>query len=331
MPTTRGERRVVARVLFAGLVLVGCRGDGGSSDDRNEPLFLEVDSGEVRVLGDYEPEGVIRLSAVAVGPDGTVYVRVNDDHVDRALAHNDLFPCCGVSDSEGGGIDVAGDTIYIVHGGSFEPAPERGVGAYIETEILVALDLPRERGQVPGDVAVGADGSMYLSILRAEPGSVDGVEVLRATGSGGFEVVAGAGVGCTEATVPVAEARFTRLAGIAVADDGTAYVADAFCGKVFAIADGQVSVAFGRPGDPGAGTRSPVDVAVVGDEVYVADAGTGEVVRAGDGAVVLSADDVPDGFHPEELVSLDETPDGDLVVAAGTRLIGVGLEDGPDG
>ncbi|MGH9186892.1 MAG: hypothetical protein ACRD0U_13915, partial [Acidimicrobiales bacterium] len=201
----------------------------------------------------------------------------------------------------------------------------RGVAAYAGETISAALDLPRDRGQLPGAVAVGPDASIYLTIARAEAGSTEGVQVLLATESGGFEVVAGQGVGCTHSRTSASEAQFTSLTGVAVAADGTVYVADPRCGSVYSIAAGQVDVVLGGPDDPHAAIRMPVDVAMVGDDVYVADAGTGEVVRVGDGETVLAADEVPEGFEPDELQSLAATPDGDLVVAVRHRLLGVGL------
>jgi hypothetical protein len=311
--------------LLATLVLVACNSDGdgdvggGANGQRGDAWLPPLEAGEVSVLGDYDPPASGLIHSVAVDPEGLVYLMLGDENVWEAVSPSDLDACCGTPDTEPGGIDAVGDTIYIVHTDAQNPV--RGVGAYRGTVIEPALTLPVERGQLPGDVAVHDDGRVYLSIVRAEDQSVDGVQVLRATGGGGFEVVAGSGEGCTEQTTPAPEARFTSLTGLAVASDGTAYAADPECGKVYAVTDTEVRVALDGEG------RRPVDVAVVGDDVYVADAGTGEVVRSGDGEVVLSADDVPDGFNPDELIALDGTPDGDLVVVIGSRLIGVGLAD----
>ncbi len=325
MRTNPGSCLVLA-VALLGSVACNGGGDGENGNgQRGVRWWPALEPGEVRVVGDYEPSNAAPIQSVAVAPDGVVYVMLLDDHVWEAVSPSDLDACCGNPDPEPGGIDAVGDTIYIVHTDSQQPV--RGVGAYRGTEIEPALTLPPERGQLPGDVAVDADGEVYLSVVRAEDQSVDGLQVLRATGEGGFEVVAGIGEGCSEVTVPAAEAQFTSLSGLAVADDGSVYAADPRCGKAYAIANGQVSVELGGDDDPEAGNRSPVDVAVVGDDVYVADAGTGEVVRLGDGEVVLSADDVPDGFLPDELMALDGTPDGDLVVVIGGRLVGVGLAD----
>ncbi|MGH9117607.1 MAG: hypothetical protein ACRD0A_06930 [Acidimicrobiales bacterium] len=317
-----GSRLTVAVALLA---LAACNGGANGDTDRGEQVVAwlpALEPGEVTVLGDFAGTIVPPIQSVAVAPDGRVYVMLIDtDDVWEAVSPSDLDSCCGGEpDIYPGRIEATGDAIYRVHTDSEDPV--RGVGAYRGVERESVLTLPVERGQRPGDVAVSEHEDVYLSILAVEEGSVDGVQVLRGTGDGGFEVVAGAGLGCSQEAVPATEARFMSLAGVAVAADGALYAADPRCGSVYAIADGQVRVELGGE------DRRPVDVAVVGDDVYVADAGTGEVVRLGDGEMVLSADDVPEGFDPDELTGLDGTPDGDLLVAIGSRLIGVGLADG---
>ncbi|MGH9184967.1 MAG: hypothetical protein ACRD0U_03975, partial [Acidimicrobiales bacterium] len=114
-----GRPRLAAGLL-ALLAVTACNGN----DDDEAQLELAVGAGEVRVLGDYENDLPLLIHDVSVGGDGLVYVQVRGGHVWRAGADDDLSPCCGASGIGDGGIAVAGDTVYIVHGDAADP-PQR--------------------------------------------------------------------------------------------------------------------------------------------------------------------------------------------------------------
>jgi sugar lactone lactonase YvrE len=94
-------------------------------------------------------------------------------------------------------------------------APECVVGAAYRAE------------PVPTDVEVGPDGNYYVSSLPGFPEAPGTGSVFRVTRSGSVEMVA---------------TGFSGAVDLAVADDGTIYVAELFGGQISQIVDGDVSV-----------------------------------------------------------------------------------------
>jgi hypothetical protein len=80
---------------------------------------------------------------------------------------------------------------------------------------------------VPTDVEVGPDGNYYVSSLPGFPEAPGTGSVFRVTRSGSVELVA---------------TGFSGAVDLAVADDGTIYVAELFGGRISQIVDGNVSL-----------------------------------------------------------------------------------------
>jgi hypothetical protein len=345
---TGRRRRVAALAALAALAFVGaaCDDDAGDADGGEDVgVDLDLDAGEVRVIGEYpigDPPLPGALIAMAVGADGTVYFRLSTGTVVDVTSPSDVDSCCAQPDLAPGGLFVD-DAVYVTHGESSEPY--RGVWrSPFSGGVDVVVDMPEARGQIPGDVAVGPDGEVIFTVRRAEEGSTEGIQVLRATDAGGFEVVAGLGEGCTTGTTPVAAARFSSLVGVAVGDDGTIYLADEGCDAVYAVADGSVRVVLSDDTAPGPGGLRPVDVAVIGDDVFIADRRLGDFgddVSPDDGrvlrvdadgrtSVVLDdaggEDDADRGsFNLSDVRSIAATPAGDLLVLDDDRVLGIGV------
>jgi sugar lactone lactonase YvrE len=167
---------------------------------------------------------------------------------------------------------------------------------------------------MPSAVAVAPDGALVV----ANTGAHTVVRVDPETGA--VEVVAGAAGASGLVDGTRGDARFFGPVGVAVAADGTVFVADTYNDRLRAIApDGTVRT-LGGPFD------TPCGVAVAPDgALFVADTGSGQILRvAPDGAT--SAFVGPDGGldEPTALAFLDPAT---LVVAdsGGSRLAAVDL------
>jgi DNA-binding beta-propeller fold protein YncE len=188
----------------------------------------------------------------------------------------------------------------------------------------------------PGGVAVDADGIVYLADRAKHR-----IQVIR---QGTVETLAGSGIeGFVDG--PAQQARFNLPRSLAVAQDGTVYVADRANHRIRQIRQGQVSTLAGgfAPGysdGPAAGSKlhDPAGVAVAADgTVYVADT-TNHCIRAvRDSAVTTLAGapnspgllDGPIGkARFEQPVSIAAASDGSLYVYdAGNRRLRV-IRDG---
>ncbi|MGH9117612.1 MAG: hypothetical protein ACRD0A_06955 [Acidimicrobiales bacterium] len=342
-PTIPGRRRRAAvSVIAVALLVASCRSSGAG----DEEVDLGLEPGEVRVVGEYlfgDRPRPGKLISMAVGPDGIIYFRLNTGTVARARSTSRLRSCCAQPDLAPGGVFVDDHAVYVTHGESTEP--HRGVwSGPFAGGINVVVDLPEEWGQIPGDIAVDPNGHVVFTVRRLEGEGSYGIQVLRIDGDGGVEVVAGRGQGCTTQTTPAAEAQFSSLVGVAVGEDGVIYVADEACNAVYAVDDGSVRVVLSEDTAGPDGLSRPVDVAVIGGDVYVADRGLGDrlvddspddgrVLRVDEGGATVVLDDAgvelddPDDgrFNLRDVRSLAVTPDGDLLVLDDDRVIGIGV------
>lgn len=232
------------------------------------------------------------------------------------------------------------------------PGPS-GVGVPRPVSTSLALNRPEALAVEPsGDVLVANQGSNQ--ILRRTPAGA--LEVVAGTGRPGFAGDGGPGL----------DAELNRPWGMAVASNGTIYVADTGNNRVRAIApSGTITTVAGNGqfGSTGAGGSAvdaevpePYDVALgAGGQLYIAD-GDGvqvvspngvldTVVAAGPG--VLSIDGTKDAFFPDAIavgssgdlyvadfspkLLVEFTPTGNAVNRWTIYVTPAGLVTGPDG
>jgi RHS repeat-associated protein len=183
---------------------------------------------------------------IAIAADGSVYVADTANSRIRRVALD-------------GAVDTVAGTGVISFSGDGGPAS------------LAALSSPV-------DVAIGADGSVYFA------DSLDH-RIRRISTAGIIDTVAGTGLrGFSGDGGPAARATFDSPHGVAVATDGSIYIADSGNQRIRRVApDGTVNTiagsgVFGFSGDGdlavGAAFRSPVDVAAGADgSLYISDSG----------------------------------------------------------
>jgi RHS repeat-associated protein len=228
---------------------------------RTGTVAAHTGSGEHGFAGDGGPAAAARLSTpqgLATGADGTVYVADTANNRVRAI------DAAGVIRTVAGG-GVQGD------GGPATAARLNG----------------------PADVAVGADGTLYIAeqgAHRVRRVSPDGrIETVAGTGDPGFRGDGG----------PANAARLRRPRAVAVDDQGSLFIADTLNDRVRRVdPDGSIrTVAGGGPvlGDDGPATtaalRSPEDVAIAADgTLLIADTGQDRVRRVlADGTIITVA------------------------------------------
>ena len=173
--------------------------------------------------------------------------------------------------------------------------------------------------QSPRDIALGPDGLLYVA-----DSATHRIQVFQTDGQlvhswGGFCDLAGATAGCV--------GQFKEPWGIAVAPDGTVYVADTWNHRIQRFtAEGEFLNTWGQFGQAGAGQSAgemglfygPRDVAISPDGlVYVTDTGNKviQVFDADGGYVGEFGESGPFDGQLDEQVGLDFGPDGSLYVA----------------
>ncbi|MBE2232838.1 MAG: hypothetical protein IAE85_05030, partial [Anaerolinea sp.] len=196
----------------------------------------------------------------------------------------------------------------------------------------------------PTSIALGPAGELYFvgksyTVHRIDPGGE--ITHVAGNGSGGFSGDGG----------PATEARFSSPEGIAVAADGTLYIADRFNQRIRAVMpDGTIySVAgngvagYGGDGGPATAARlnSPQDVAVGADgTLYIADSANQRVRAVAPGGTIRTvAGNGSRGFSGDggpALAATFEFPQGIAVGADGALYIADTINQrirrvGPDG
>lgn len=264
--------------------LAGTTGGPGSSDGP---------AGEARFSG----------AAVAVSPDGTVYVADAGNHTIRRIVPGGLVTTIAGIAGARGAQDGAGSQARFNFPTGIALAPDRSlyvadsnnhVIRRVDAEGMVTTyagepgsfglaDGARTsaRFNSPFDVGVGPDGAVYVS----DSGNC----LVRAIAPNGtVRTLAGAAGACEHADGPASQARFRDPHGVAVGADGAVFVADAAAHAIRRITPaGLVTTLAGVPGtmgwQDGAGSQArfafPRGVAVAADgSVYVADS-SNHVIR----------------------------------------------------
>ncbi len=151
-----------------------------------------------------------------------------------------------------------------------------------------------EASLTPGDIAVGADGSLYISEVNVGRIRRVGPDGIITTVAGGGDPPEGLGDGG-----PATAASLTSPRGIAVGADGSLYIADYYEGRIRRVGpDGIITTVAGggeQVGDGGPATEAYVgplnDVAVGADgSLYVAEAGFYyRMLRVGTDGIITTA------------------------------------------
>ncbi len=318
-------------IALGGAATVGCTPDAGTDPcgAAGVPgtLCTIAGNGDEGFNGDGLPASETELylpSQVRRGPDGLVYIMDFNNHRLRRI------------EADGTMTTIAGDGF---HAGAVEgvPAPESPLENPIDFDFLPDGRVVFVSYHDPRVLLIDHDGT-----LRVLAGASD-------AGERGDEGDGG----------PPLFARFIELHGIAVAADGTIYLADTTANRIRVIRDGTIDTIAGIGGTGGySGDGGPALAAALHDPTALALDGSGSlfvtdsincVVRkiAPDGTISTVAGNGPDGdlSHPEGIaVSPDGTlyvgdrfhsmirrvtPDGTLTTIAGTGTRGSIGNGGP--
>ncbi len=189
-----------------------------------------------------------------------------------------------------------GDVVYTVAGNGTRGAGEDDIPA-LETSL-----------EHIADIAFGADGSMYIAeFARIRKIGTDGI--IRTVAGNGIEEYSGDGGLATEASL-------SRALGIAVAGDGTLYIADALSHRVRMVnTDGIISTiagtgeaGFNGDGIPAteANLYRPASVALSSDgSVYIADSLNARVRRITPDGIIhtVAGDGAYGNFEPDNVLA----------------------------
>ncbi len=157
--------------------------------------------------------------------------------------------------------------------------------------------------------------------------------LIRRIGADGVvHTVAGAAEQRRSVDGPAAQARFVGPDAVAVGPDGVVYIADAFANTIRELRDGVVRTLAGRAGEPGfadgIGVRAqfnhPIGVALLGDELWVADAYNNTlraIDRAGRVRTVAGTPGVADHRDGRAAQALFNTPVGLAVAGDGALYV----------
>ncbi|MCC7374768.1 MAG: hypothetical protein IT581_08930 [Verrucomicrobiales bacterium] len=194
---------------------------------------------------------------------------------------------------DGGRRSVSGVDVSVINtfaGGGRAPGDDIGDGkASTDAELAV-----------PSGLAVGPDGSVYIA-------EQNGQRIRKVTPNGIISTIAGSALGqaCFPSTNacgdggPATDARLNAPHGVAVATDGTVYIADRASNRIRKVdPNGMITTVagtglYGFSGDGGpaalAQVNSPYGVAVGSDGLlYIADTGNGRIRRIGSDGIIIT-------------------------------------------
>jgi RHS repeat-associated protein len=302
-----------AKILYQG---DGTRRDAQAQMDSG--ITTVAGNGTLGFSGDGGPATQAALGypiEVAVAPDGSLYFADNDNNRIRRVGPDGIITTVA---GNGSG-DFSGD------GG---PATQAGIGF--------------QQGRFPTGLAVAPDGSLYIGdrfnnrIRRVGP---DGI-ITTVAGNGISDFSGDGG--------PATQAALRNPSGVAVAPDGSLYIADYENHRVRRVGpDGIINTVAGSgisdfSGDGGPATlaalRNPSGLAVAPDgSLYFADGSNNRIRRVGPDGIITTVAGPVGGFSGDgglatlagisDLHGLAVAPDGSLYFAENNRIRRVG----PDG
>lgn len=263
-------------------------------------------------------------AAVAVGPDGTVYVADLNNQTVRKIAADGVVTTLAGSPRISGTVDGVGAAarfnrpvaIAVDGNGIVYVAEESGTGLRRIAPDGTVTTLAGTAGMVGSTDGNGAAARFGALAGLAVDGAgdvwvadADSHAVRKVTSAGAVTTVAGKPTDHGSNDGSIAEARFHFPVGIAVDDAGNLYVADAGNATVRKIsAGGTVTTLAGSPGmtgtvddtGPAARFRLPVDVAVDSDgNLYVADESDATIRKVAPGGVVTTLAGSPGSINGE--------------------------------
>lgn len=254
-------RTIAGPFTAASGVAVGAGGTIYVSDAGRQQIYTVGADGEIALYAGSGEAGFAdgpaataqfnRPAGLAAGPDGTLYVADTGNNRVRAIAPDGTVrtvagtgergridgPAAIATLSKPSAVALAPDgSLYVADSGNDQIRrvdPDGDV-----TSVLNGEGDEESPVNDPAGVAVGADGTLYIS-------DTSGCRIGTAGDDGSFVVLAGSGAkGFADGSG--SRARFFFPAGLAVAPDGTLYVADPNNGRLRAVsADGDVSTLAG--------------------------------------------------------------------------------------
>ncbi|MEO8133023.1 MAG: RHS repeat-associated core domain-containing protein [Betaproteobacteria bacterium] len=289
---------------------------------------------------------VALVSDVSMAPDGTAYVMVGNGslgiRVERVALNGTTTVVAGSAtttgalDSQARGIAVAPDaSFYFTNHTRIQRVDRNGVMTTVAgggaTNIALGEGLPATQLAFASsfDVAMAADGGFYFTFFSAQSAGSALVGLGRVGPDGIYNKVAGDGLGNGFGGDggPAILARLSNPHGLAVAPDGSIYIADQGNQRVRRIGtDGNIATVagtgtFGFSGDGGLATQAtlsnPDGLAVAPDgALYIADNSNFRVRRVGQDGIITTV--AGNG-------TLGLTGDGGLATRAALRVAGVAV------
>ncbi len=317
VPGTGGEDGMGDGARFAAPMGIDARGGSVLIADTDNNRIRSYHGGRVVSVAGHSDARDAYDRAVGGYVDGASSAALMNRPTDCLYLGNDRIV---VADRDNHAIRVIGPSwIYTLAGTGEAGYQEQGNGK-------------ESRFSSPSGLAMDRNGTIYV----ADTGNHC---IRRVTKNGTTSLVAGVpGTGGMK-DGPCAEALFLEPEGVAVAEDGTVYVADTGNQRICRIRDGQVTTLAGgsggtyldteyrKPGfqdGQGAGAlfRFPQGICVAGQDVLVADTGN-HVIRAvsGDGTVKTIAGCGEPGFHDGKPLEAELNHPSDLEWESGILYI----------
>jgi RHS repeat-associated protein len=300
------------------------RGDGSeyrATGRWSDVINTVAGTGTTGYVGDGGPATNARLfapSSVALGADGSFYIADGNNNVIRRVGPDGVITTVAGSGFSGysgdggpatqarlaspGGIDIGTDGSLYIADTSNNRIRRVGPDGIITT-VAGGGNPPTGLGDgglatqarlnLPFDVAIGSDGSLYVADLQ-------NFRVRRVGPDGIISTVAGSGAfGNSGDGGPADQARFGGVVGVTIGPDGSLYITDRQFGRIRRVALGGIitTVAGGNPsgvlGDGGPATQAflnqPYDVAFGEDgSFYIADSQNNRIRRVGPDGIVTT-------------------------------------------
>jgi RHS repeat-associated protein len=284
-------------------------GERRSAQDVNHAIATFAGTGQPGSSGEGTPATQAQLNfpaGVAVAPDGTVLIADTSNHLIRAVA-----PDGTITRIAGTGVGCSTPTAACGDGGP---------------PLTAQLNLPTQ-------VALAPDGTLYIADT--------GTNRVRMIRDGIITTLAGTGATCVGTGTcgndggPATAAILWGPAGVAVAPDGSVYIADSQRNRVRRVApDGIITTVagtgeFGTGNDdvpgPSARLNLPIGLAVRSDgSLYIADALNSRIRRLGPDGIIHTIAGAASGMDADGIPAINaqlSVPNGLAIGADGTLYI----------